>query len=184
MRNSMKTLLVFLIQVSDIYVSYLFEYCSTTDIEKRFLNSYTSQCNGVVSHVAPVGGIRVFADHTPRNKRKQNASTIFARCAAFHTCLPSCSDHSTYPSDESLLFWSQEKPKYPQFEPHAGIKMVQVLGSPVFIFVLQSYTWDLRTGAPSRPQSSHQPYSGLRVNDLCMQTADWDDPLLWKPVTF
>ena len=38
---------------------------STIDIEKRSQNSYTSPCNGVVSHGAT---IRVFAGHTCRNK--------------------------------------------------------------------------------------------------------------------
>ena len=40
---------------------------------------------------------------------------------------------STYALDELRVFWLQEKPKYPQFEPHAGINMAQVLGSPVYI---------------------------------------------------
>ena len=43
--------------------------------------------HGAVSYETPVGGIQVFADHTLRNKHKQNASTIFARCAAFYACL-------------------------------------------------------------------------------------------------
>ena len=68
-----------------------------------------------------------------RNKCKQNASTIFARRAAFQACLPSRSDRSTYTPDKSRLFWLQEKPEYPQFEPHAVIKMTQVLRSPVYI---------------------------------------------------
>ena len=42
-------------------------------------------------------------------------------------------NHPNVP-DESQLFWSREKPKYPQFEPHAGMKMAQVLGSPLYIF--------------------------------------------------
>ena len=37
--------------------------------------------------------------------------------------------------DESRLLWSRENPKYPQLEPHAGIKMAQVLGSQVCIFI-------------------------------------------------
>ena len=64
--------------------------------------SNTAPCNGAASHGAPIGGIRVFADHAHGNKCKQNAPTIFARNVAFHTHLSSSSDHST--PDESRLF--------------------------------------------------------------------------------
>ena len=46
--------------------------------------SYTNPCNGIVSRGAQIGGFRVFADHIRKNKRKTNASTIFARLRA-HT---------------------------------------------------------------------------------------------------
>ena len=46
----------------------------------------------------------------------------------------------TYAPAESQLFWLWENPEDPQFEPHAGIKMVQVLGSPVYIY---GYTTDM-----------------------------------------
>ena len=49
-----------------------------------------------------------------RNKRKQNTSTIFVHHAAFHTCVSSCSACSICAPDESRLFWSREKPKYPK----------------------------------------------------------------------
>ena len=39
----------------------------------------------------------------------------------------------TYTSDELWLFWVREKLEYSQYEPHAGIEMAQVLGSPLFI---------------------------------------------------
>ena len=67
----------------------------TTDIERRSQNSYTALCNGDVSHGAPIGGIRVFADHTSGNKRKQGEPKIFMLCVAFHTCLSSRLDSST-----------------------------------------------------------------------------------------
>ena len=82
--------------------------------------SYTALCNGVVSHGAPTGGIGVFADHTRRNKRKQNASMIFTGCAAFHAYLSSCSSLGTYAPDKSQLFWSWEKPEYPKLSPMGG----------------------------------------------------------------
>ena len=37
----------------------------------------------------------------------------------------------TYALEEPPLFWLQEKPEHPQFEPHVKIKMAQVLGSPL-----------------------------------------------------
>ena len=76
----------------------------TTDIERRYQNSYTAPCNGVISRGAPIGGIQVFADHTHGNRRIQNASTIFASWVAFHACLSSGSDWSTYTPDELWLF--------------------------------------------------------------------------------
>ena len=57
--------------------------------------------------------------------------------------LSSRSDHSTYTPDKSLLFWSLEKPEYPQLEPHTKIKMALVLGSPVYIYgIISSWQWN------------------------------------------
>ena len=39
----------------------------------------------------------------------------------------------TYAPDKPQLFWLWEKQEDPQFEPHAGIKMAEVLGSPLYI---------------------------------------------------
>ena len=39
-----------------------------------------------------------------------------------------------YALDELQLFWWWEKPKDTQFEPHAKIKIAQVLWSPVYIY--------------------------------------------------
>ena len=39
----------------------------------------------------------------------------------------------TYALDKPRLFWIWEKLEDPQFEPHAGIKIAQVLGSPFYI---------------------------------------------------
>ena len=54
----------------------------------------------------------------------------------FISLLSSRLDRSTYAPDESWLIWSCE---YPQLEPHVVIKMVQVLGSPVYICGLGKY---------------------------------------------
>ena len=77
-----------------------------------------------------VFGFLLTAHAEKKNTCKQNAPTIFACCVVFHTCLSSCSDRSTYVPDESQL---KKKPKYPQLEPHAGIRMAQVLGAPFCI---------------------------------------------------
>ena len=42
----------------------------------------------------------------------------------------------TYAPEEPQLFWLRETPEDPQFEPHARIKMAQVLGSLVYIYAL------------------------------------------------
>ena len=47
------------------------------DIHRRS-QTYTALCIGIVSHGAQIGGLRVFADHTRKNKHKTNAPTIFA----------------------------------------------------------------------------------------------------------
>ena len=66
--------------------SLLHTLARTTDIE-RSQNSHTAPCNGIVSHGAPIWGIRAFADHTRGNKHKENVPTIFTRFAHvyFHT---------------------------------------------------------------------------------------------------
>ena len=48
------------------------------------------------------------------------AFTIFACRAAFHACLLSCSDRSTYAPDESRLFWSQGNPNTPNLRSMLG----------------------------------------------------------------
>ena len=75
---------------------------STHRYTREIPDLYTTSCNGVVSHRTQIGGIRVFTDHT--GERKQNVSMIFARHAAFHACLSSRSDRTTYAPDESWLF--------------------------------------------------------------------------------
>ena len=61
---------------------------------------------------------------------------IFACRAMFYACLSSRSHSSrcrwhTHLTNHSY-FLLQEKPKDP-FQPHAGVKMAQVLGSPLYI---------------------------------------------------
>ena len=50
-------------------------------------------------------------------------------------------------SDEPWVFWLREKLEDPQFEPHAGIKIAQVLGSLVYIYGYYGHLlngWDLQ----------------------------------------
>ena len=65
-------------------VSVLMDSCNVMRGSHRYRREIPdSLCNGVVSHGAQIGGLRVFADHTRKSKRKTNALTIFARRAAF-----------------------------------------------------------------------------------------------------
>ena len=108
---------------------------STTDIQGRFQTSYTALCNGVVSHGFKLGIFRFL----PSIYARANASTIFMRC--FYTFISTLRPQLiqvTYAPDELWLFWLQTKPEDPQFEPHAEIKMTQVLGSPLCICGLNS----------------------------------------------
>ena len=52
----------------------------TTDIERRPYNSYIIWSNGVVSHGAPVGGIRVFVNHTRGNKQIKCVHDLCVPC--------------------------------------------------------------------------------------------------------
>ena len=54
----------------------------STDVERISQNFYTAPCNGVVTHEAPIEGIRVFADHTRANK--QNKMCPLSLHAAVH----------------------------------------------------------------------------------------------------
>ena len=51
-------------------------YVLLSDLDRRY-QTYTAPCNGI---------IRVFADYPGGNKRKQNASTIFAHMPALVSC--------------------------------------------------------------------------------------------------
>ena len=106
-----------------------------TGIQGRSQTSYTTLCDGVVNHGAQIGVFQFFANHIRGHKCKQNTSTIFTCHMALHTCLSSRSDGSTYAPNESRLFWSQEKTLDFEFEPHAGIKMAQILRSPLYMCV-------------------------------------------------
>ena len=55
-------------------------YTWNTDMEGRSQTSYTTPCNGVVNHGAPIGGIRVLTDHSRDNKRKQKAAWSSRAC--------------------------------------------------------------------------------------------------------
>ena len=78
-----------------------------------------------------------FLTTTHAKKRKTNFSTIFAHVAAFYACVSSGSDRSRCSWHRHLIntviLITGKKPKYSQFEPHAVIKMSQILGSPFYI---------------------------------------------------
>ena len=50
---------------------------NTTDIERRSSNSYTTPCNGVVSHGAPIGGI-LPTTHAETNANKMRPRSLRA----------------------------------------------------------------------------------------------------------
>ena len=62
-----------------------------SDIHQRFQTSYTTPCNGVISHGLNLRVFGVFTNHT----RKTDAFTILVRSEAFYTCLSSHSNRST-----------------------------------------------------------------------------------------
>ena len=65
------------------------------DIHQRSQTSYTTPCNGIDSHGAQIGGLRVFADHTCKNKRTHNLRALYG---VLRVCL-------SLPSDRSWCRW-------------------------------------------------------------------------------
>ena len=62
---------------------------------------------------------------TTHAEAQTNASTIKRVYLYTHTAV-----HSPW---RIKVIFTAENPEYPQLEPHVGIKMMQVLGSPVYI---------------------------------------------------
>ena len=93
-------------------------FVSFIDIHRRSRTSYIAPFNGVVSHGAQIGGLRVFADHT----HKINAPTIFARRAMFYAFLSSCSDRGRCRWHTHLMnhgyFDYGKNPKTPIWAPY------------------------------------------------------------------
>ena len=105
-----------------IFAYYISSSIKPTDIHRRSQTSHTAPCNGVVSHGAQIGGLRVFVDHAYKNKCKTNASTFFAALETFF--LSSLSDRSRcschMQPDEPRLFWLLEKAEDPNLSPMPG----------------------------------------------------------------
>ena len=59
---------------------------NTTDLDHRSWTSYTTPCNGTVSHGAPIWVIWIFADHTRGNECKQTHHPS-SRCVQHFTCV-------------------------------------------------------------------------------------------------
>ena len=109
---------------------------SHIDIHGRSQTSYITPCDGVISHWAQIGGLLVFANHTRKNKRNTNASTIFAHFTRvyLHTkTAVDAGDIYTHLMNRGYFDYGK-KLEDPLFEPHARIKIAQVLGSPVYSY--------------------------------------------------
>ena len=97
---------------------------------------HPAPCNGVISHGLK---LRVFGilptTHTNTSAKQMcpqsSRSVQIFMCVYLHA--QTAIDAGDIRTHEHWLFWLREKSKDPQFEPHAGIKMAQVLGSPLYI---------------------------------------------------
>ena len=69
----------------------------------------------------------------PTKHAKTNASTIFVRRFTHVYLHAQIALDCTYAPDKSGLLWLREKPEDPQFERYVGMKVVQVLVSPLYI---------------------------------------------------
>ena len=61
--------------------------------------------------------------------RPRSSRVVFNACFIFTLRPQLDAGDMNYALDEPRLFWLRKKPEIPQFEPHAGIKMAQILGS-------------------------------------------------------
>ena len=115
-----------------MYNMALLFYVRSVELGLRSQNSFTGPCNGIVSHGAPIGGIRVFIDHTCGNECKQNATTIFVQ--QFHACLYFQAQFAVYMHTWRITIVFIVGKTYtntPIWAPYQD-KMVQVLGSPFY----------------------------------------------------
>ena len=77
----------------------------TTDLDQRSQTSYTAMCNGIVSHGAPTGGIRVNHTHMETNAKKMCPWSSLI-CAYYSRCaLRLFTDAYLSPSDHSRHRW-------------------------------------------------------------------------------
>ena len=117
-----------------------------TNIQGRSQTSYTAPCNGVVSHGALSLG---FCQPTKaKTNVKTNVFMIFTCCVAYLSSRRSQQMQVIYAPDEPRLFWLREKPEDPKFEPHARIKMAQVLGFPWYIISMSTILQNALLGEP------------------------------------
>ena len=114
--------------------------CKTvTDIHQRFQNSYTAPCKAIVSHGAQFGSLWVICRScTQKQNKTKPMCLIFACHAEFYTYFiftlgPQGIDISTWrtPGHTAVILNICIKKRPTQLEPHAGIKMAQVLKSLV-----------------------------------------------------
>ena len=113
------------------------KYGSPSDLKGRSQSSYTVPCNVVVSHGAKIGGLQVFADHTRKNKRKKKCTHNLCApcdvlCMFIFILQMTCAVHIAHMMNHGYFDYGKN-PNHPQFEPHAGLKTVQVWGSPLYI---------------------------------------------------
>ena len=108
--------------------------CANSQIQGRSQTLYTVPCNGVVSHGLKLGVFGDLANHARKSKRKANMSTTFARCPAFLSIFTLRLQYMqvTFAPEKPVILIT-EKPTDSQFDPHARIKMAQVVGSPLRI---------------------------------------------------
>ena len=87
---------------------------SVTDIHQTSQTSYTTPCNGVVSHGAQFGSLQVFANHTRENKRKPTAHDLRMPCGVlrlFVFTLRLYYMRATYAPNKPQLIWLRKKTK-------------------------------------------------------------------------
>ena len=93
----------------------MFGWDGTTDILQRSQISYTTTCNGFVSHRAQFRGLRVFADHTCKNKCCMRS---WSSCAMWHFI--TCRQRTRLTNHSYILITG--KTWRPQIQPLAGIR--------------------------------------------------------------
>ena len=122
---------------NSLAIFYIIYLCSPTDIHQRYQTLYTGPCNGVDSHINLGVFWFLLTTHTKANVKQMHSRSSRAARLSTRDCLHLHAQTAVHARNlctwQTMIILITGKPKDPQIEPYAGIKMVQGLVSLVYI---------------------------------------------------